>query len=316
MDITSFLIGKEVGGGSAPTPTYQDKEITITQNGEQTITADEGYDALSSVEITTNVPQPSGKITITQNGTDIDVSSYASADVSVGGGVSEYFNTLSAGTSQAPSYLSLIKKYPQLEVQADAYNNKKLNYAFYYYNLNTIPENINASEVLNYTYCFGYLNSSTKKIDLTGWSLPNNFNINNKTFNMEAMFFYASKIEEVDMSNLGKVITISGVFTNMFQQCTSLKKIDLSNFVIEVPSGQTSFTQTNNMFYGCTHLEELDMSNFDFTVIYTYTGMFGEGSGQSWDFPVNCLIYVKDQTQKDWLESHFSFLTNVQIKGA
>lgn len=86
MDITSFLIGKEVGGGSAPTPTYQDKEITITQNGEQTITADSGYDALSSVEITTNVPQPSGKITITQNGTDIDVSSYATADVNVGGG--------------------------------------------------------------------------------------------------------------------------------------------------------------------------------------------------------------------------------------
>lgn len=86
MDITSFLIGKEVGGGSAPTPTYQDKEITITQNGEQTITADSGYDALSSVEITTNVPQPSGKITITENGTNIDVSSYATADVSVSGG--------------------------------------------------------------------------------------------------------------------------------------------------------------------------------------------------------------------------------------
>ena len=85
MDITSFLIGKEVGGGSAPTPTYQNKEITITQNGEQTITADSGYDALSSVEITTNVPQPSGKITITENGTDIDVSSYATADVNVSG---------------------------------------------------------------------------------------------------------------------------------------------------------------------------------------------------------------------------------------
>lgn len=85
-DIVSYVMGKKAGGGPAPTPTYQDKEITITQNGEQTITADSGYDALSSVEITTNVPQPSGKITITENGTDIDVSSYATADVNVSGG--------------------------------------------------------------------------------------------------------------------------------------------------------------------------------------------------------------------------------------
>jgi hypothetical protein len=109
MDITSFLIGKEVGGGSAPTPTYQDKEITILQNGEQTITADSGYDALSSVEITTNVPQPSGKITITQNGTDIDVSSYATADVSVGGSapttIAEYNQQIQDMTTNFFRYL-------------------------------------------------------------------------------------------------------------------------------------------------------------------------------------------------------------------
>lgn len=109
MDITSFLIGKEVGGGSAPTPTYQDKEITITQNGEQTITADSGYDALSSVEITTNVPQPSGKITITQNGTNINVSSYATADVSVGGSapttIAEYNQQIQDMTTNFFRYL-------------------------------------------------------------------------------------------------------------------------------------------------------------------------------------------------------------------
>lgn len=82
--ITSYLLGKKAGGGGTP-PVYQDKEVSITQNGTSTITKDDGYDALNSVELTVSVPQPSGKITITQNGTDIDVSSYASADVNVGG---------------------------------------------------------------------------------------------------------------------------------------------------------------------------------------------------------------------------------------
>ena len=35
-------------------PTLQDKQVTITENGTQNITADEGFDGLSNVEITTN----------------------------------------------------------------------------------------------------------------------------------------------------------------------------------------------------------------------------------------------------------------------
>lgn len=54
MDITSYLLGKKAGGGSAPV--LQDKEVTITENGETEITADSGYDGLSSVNVTTDVP--------------------------------------------------------------------------------------------------------------------------------------------------------------------------------------------------------------------------------------------------------------------
>lgn len=54
MDILSYTLGKKAGGGSAPV--LQDKEVTITENGETEITADSGYDGLSSVEVTTNVP--------------------------------------------------------------------------------------------------------------------------------------------------------------------------------------------------------------------------------------------------------------------
>lgn len=53
MDVTSYLLGKQAGGGG--TPTLQDKSVTITENGTTNVTADTGYDGLSEVEITTNV---------------------------------------------------------------------------------------------------------------------------------------------------------------------------------------------------------------------------------------------------------------------
>lgn len=53
MDITSYLLGKQAGGGSAPT--LQTKSVTITQNTTTEVTPDAGYDGLDKVNVTTNV---------------------------------------------------------------------------------------------------------------------------------------------------------------------------------------------------------------------------------------------------------------------
>lgn len=53
MDMMSYLIGKKSGGSE---PILQEKTETITTNTTTTISPDTGYDGLSSVEVTTNIP--------------------------------------------------------------------------------------------------------------------------------------------------------------------------------------------------------------------------------------------------------------------
>lgn len=71
MDVISYALGKKAGGGQPQPISLQAKEVSITQNGEQSVTADTGYDGLSKVDITSNV-QPdleSKSVTIEENGT-------------------------------------------------------------------------------------------------------------------------------------------------------------------------------------------------------------------------------------------------------
>ena len=53
MDIISYAMGKQSAGSGG---NYENKEVEITTNTETTITPSDGYDALSSVKVTTNVP--------------------------------------------------------------------------------------------------------------------------------------------------------------------------------------------------------------------------------------------------------------------
>lgn len=51
-DVTRYA---RVSANIHPAPNLQDKSITITENGTQNITCDEGYDGLGNVEVTTNI---------------------------------------------------------------------------------------------------------------------------------------------------------------------------------------------------------------------------------------------------------------------
>lgn len=56
MDIPSYLLGKQAGGGGGDVSLQTNKSVTITSNGETVINPDEGYEAMEKVTVTTNIP--------------------------------------------------------------------------------------------------------------------------------------------------------------------------------------------------------------------------------------------------------------------
>lgn len=122
MDITSYLLGKQSGGGSA---NLQEKSVTITSNTTTNITADEGYDGLSKATVTTIVPA------------NIDLN--------------DYFGSLKAGNSNVSGLNTIIKKVPDnLTITGTS-----ASYLFYRCSGLTEAPQLDTSNITNMVYMFG-----------------------------------------------------------------------------------------------------------------------------------------------------------------
>ena len=103
-----FLAEDLAGGGSGQTKSRTYTPTTSTQT--EAITPDTGYDGLDQVNITVNpIPSeyviPTGNLAITQNGTGINVSQYATVSVNVSGGGAN-IDTKTATASNYPTSLA------------------------------------------------------------------------------------------------------------------------------------------------------------------------------------------------------------------
>ena len=209
MDTVSFLMGKKQGGSPA---VLEEKDVTVTTNGETTITPSSGYNGISKVNLTTNVPQPSGKINITENGTDIDVSSYASADVNVAG---NKFGFLNVGAG----YISLS-------------NNTSSN-------LQPEVDNLVANVDLNTITKFGSMFYNCQNI--TSLDLSNITGSN--VISANVMFQSCNNLQTLDLSSL--TLTPGANIDSMFMYCTSLQRLDIRSLDLTDKIGNQVFGATS-----------------------------------------------------------------------
>lgn len=157
---------------------------------------------------------------------------------------------------------------------------------------------LNTSETTTMEDMF-YSCNSLQEINLDGINTS-------KVKNMKYMFGNCYAISQLNLSMLdtSQVTDMS----NMFYECIGIEKIDMSKCIT------TNLTNTKMMFYIFADeggfrgkINEIDISSMDFSKVTQYDNMFG-------DIPSNCLIYVKDQTSKNFILNIRNDFTNIQIK--
>ena len=110
-------------------------------------------------------------------------------------------------------------------------------------------------------------------------------------------FFGQNTLKSLDLSGLD-----SSNMTTMYQMfyyCVALETLDLSHFYT------TKVTDMSYMFIYCNSLKKLDIRNFTFDSVTSYNYMFST-------VPNDCEIIVKSDTQRNWIKSKFSNLTNIK----
>lgn len=204
MDILSYELGKKAGGGG--TPSLQSKSVTITENGTTNVTADEGYDGLSEVSVTSNVPT---------------------------GDLSDYFDdTLRGGNSYVAGWVKSIKK-----LNSPMYReNNSISYAFSGFLGETIPT-INSKSSANLeimSYAFNTC-SNLKNINL------NYLDVSHVT-DMSRLFNGCSSLTNIDISEwvTSSVTNVSG----MFASCRAIETIDVRNIDTSKATNMASMFQS------------------------------------------------------------------------
>ena len=101
---------------------------------------------------------------------------------------------------------------------------------------------------------YNYIIPDTNTLNNYGSWIPNKYKYNNN-------LIYWSLSTGFDISNVTSI-------SSMFNGCTSLQSLDLSNF------NTSNVTNMNAMFTGCSSLRSLDLSNFDTSNVTNMGGMF------------------------------------------
>lgn len=204
-----------------------------------------------------------------------------------------------------------IESFPGIE-NMDTSNVTIMMYAFDYFGRNVPARKVTSNKVLNLSnwnvskctnmsYMFEYFYQNipsqyTLTLDLSNWDTS-------KVTTMSYMFS-ACAIKNIILTNwdTSSCTNYSYMFGTL--QRTGATELDLSSFT------NTQGSNISNMFRYSNYITKIDMRNFEFTLSTSFTQCFGSTSSNG--VPNDCLIIVKDATQKQWINTNFSRLTNVK----
>lgn len=277
MDVISYLLGKKSGGGGS---TLQNKNVTINENGTTNITADEGYDGLSEVEVTTDV--------------NLDLSEYFEDTITFdsGGG-----------------WTKVLKTMPPLRVNSSDAN--KIASYFNEYPGKTLPKLLNIPSIVNVEkLCYGcsalttidlsymtqkvkYINQTFKQcsnvtmIDVSNWDTSLNDRFYDSFTNCKSLIEIKCNFDCSSVTNFFYPfhnctnLTTLGTFSNIgkayqtsqsanysdykldLSTCTSLTHDSLMNIINGLYDIASAGVQPQKLVLGATNLAKLSQAEID-----------------------------------------------------
>lgn len=292
-------MGVEVPDGTS-TSEYSQKireiEKGITPSGALEITENGNYDVTEYAEAEVSIPQPGGKITITENMTDVDISQYAVADIDVPQGV-----------------------FPEGTLQITE-NSNNINVSQYELVDVNVPQGIFPEGTINITENGSHDVSSYESANVNVVSMDDylegsivNYTGHATTVVQSAFRGYES-LESVDLPDVKSVYrygfadctnlksvrleSCTYLHTDVFLECSNLESVYMPELV--EAGSQVSFGQSGNFTY-CTKLKSIDFPKLQVVGVYEFrnTGIetvnLPEATAIASDAFANCqsLVYIK-----------------------
>lgn len=270
-------------------PTLQSKDITINQNGTTTVTADQGYDGLSDVDVTVSGILDTSDATATAgdiasgktayvNGVKLtgtaeepspdwseigysDVPQALLDDFDYSKNIADNWNSSQTSLASKFAYNSILKYMPLV----DTSNATKMSSMFKRCsNLTTIPQ-LDTSNVTSMSETFSDC-TMLKSIPLLDTS---------NVTNMQKIFYGCTMLTSVPLLNTSNVTDMVGAFSG----CIKLTSVPLFN--------TSNVTSLNTTFNGCTMLTSVPL--LDTSHVKNMTNMFSNCSSLSNDSLNNIL---------------------------
>lgn len=280
MDVVSYLLGKNAGGGGG---NLQEKSVTVTANGSSTISPDEGYTGISKVNLTTNVVPPSAP-TKGVVFSEWDNDGFAGKAQIVGfTSIPNYYFSDNAGASFSSKITEVLLPNDLTSIGTYAFNQCHVGQI-------NLPNSVTSVGIHAFDNCSQLTNISwTSQVN----SIPGScfFNCTNlKTIDASNVtqvgdnaFMNCSSLESFNVANLTGIgnnsfnaclkmvfdrINIDALGTSSFSRCNAVKKVSMPN--MKRPYGTSS---TGGAFYGCSGLKQVWFGS-QLTSIYTGRYLF------------------------------------------